>query len=165
MLKEKESPEDYISINPNSEKNTNLFFIIASVILAVFAVFLLYSVLDKTGIISSGNSENVKPQNVQQLIQVEVLNGCGVAGVGDGLTDVLRAKGIDVVKTGNYRSFDIDNTFIIDRLGKIETANRVADSLNLDKRFIITEKNKSYFLDLTIVIGKDYKNYFQKSGS
>jgi len=165
MLKEKENPEDYISKNPDSEKNTNLFFIIASIILSVFAVFLLYSLLDKTGIINLDNDETAKPQNVQQLIQVEVLNGCGVIGVGDGLTDILRAKGIDVVKTGNYRSFDIENTFIIDRLGKIETADRVADSLNLDKRFIITEKNKSYFLDLTIVIGKDYKNYFQKSGS
>lgn len=165
MLKGKENPKDYVLQNPISQKNTNLFFIIASVILAVIAVFLLYSVLEKSGIISFTNNKDIKPQNVQQLIQVEVLNGCGVTGVGDGLTDVLRAKGIDVVKTGNYRSFDIENTFIIDRLGKIETANRVADSLNLDKRFIITEKNKSYFLDLTIVIGKDYKNYFQKTGS
>lgn len=165
MLKGKENPKDYVLQNPISQKNTNLFFIIASVILAVIAVLLLYSVLEKSGIISFTNNKDVKPQNVQQLIQVEVLNGCGVTGVGDGLTDVLRAKGIDVVKTGNYRSFDIENTFIIDRLGKIETANRVADSLNLDKRFIITEKNKSYFLDLTIVIGKDYKNYFQKTGS
>jgi hypothetical protein len=164
-VKEKEIQKDNISINPNSEKNTNLFFIIASVILSLFAVFLLYSILDKTGIINSHNDKNTKPQNVQQLIQVEVLNGCGVPGIGDGLTDILRAKGIDVVKTGNYRSFDIDNTFIIDRLGKIETAYQVADSLRLDKRFIITEKNKSYFLDLTIVVGKDYKNYFQKSGS
>lgn len=164
-MKDKEAQKENISINPNSEKNTNLFFIIASVILALIAVFLVYSILEKTGIITSENSENIKPQNVQQLIQVEVLNGCGVTGVGDGLTDVLRSKGIDVVKTGNYRSFDIENTFIVDRLGKIETAYRVADSLNLDKRFIITEKNKSYFLDLTIVIGKDYKNYVQKSGS
>ena len=165
MLKGKENPKDYVLQNPISQKNTNLFFIIASVILAVIAVFLLYSVLEKTGIISFTNNKDIKPQNVQQLIQVEVLNGCGVTGVGDGLTDVLRAKGIDVVKTGNYRSFDIENTFIIDRLGKIETADRVADSLNLNKKFIITEKNKSYFLDLTIVIGKDYKNYFQKTGS
>lgn len=164
-MKGKENPEEYISKSPISEKNTSLFFIIASVILAIFAIFLLYSDLNKIGLLSFDDNKTIKPQNVQQLIQVEVLNGCGVTGVGDGLTDILRAKGIDVVKTGNYRSFDIENTFIIDRLGKIETANRVADSLNLDKRFIITEKNKSYFLDLTIVIGKDYKNYFQKSGS
>jgi hypothetical protein len=165
MLKEKETPEDYISKSPDPEKNTNLFFIIASVILSVFAVYLTYSLLDKTGVISSDSGETVIPKNVQQLIQVEVLNGCGVPGVGDGLTDVLRAKGIDVVKTGNYRSFDIENTFIIDRLGKTETAERIADSLDLDKKFIITEKNENYFLDLTIVIGKDYKNYFQKNGS
>ena len=127
--------------------------------------FLLYSILDKSGLIEFGEQENTEPQNVQQLIQVEVLNGCGVPGIGDGLTDVLRAKGIDVVKTGNYRSFEVDNTFIIDRMGKIETAERVADSLNLNNRFIISEKNKSLFLDLTIVIGKDYQNYFNKSGS
>lgn len=165
MANEKKNLVNNISKNLNSEKNTNLFFIISSVILTCFAVFLLYSVLDKTGIINSTDNENIKPQNVQQLIQVEVLNGCGVTGIGDGLTDVLRSKGIDVVKTGNYRSFDVDNTFIVDRTGKIETAEGVADSLNLDKRFIITEKNKSLFLDLTIVIGKDYKNYFQKSRS
>lgn len=164
-MQDKEQYSENNSSISVKEKNTNLFLIIASVVLTVFAVYLLYSVLDKTGLVSFGKTENFKPKNVQQLIQVEVLNGCGVAGVGDGLTDVLRAKGIDVVKTGNYRSFDIDNTFIIDRMGKVETANRVADSLNLDKRFIITEKNKSYFLDLTIVIGKDYKNYFQKIGS
>jgi hypothetical protein len=153
------------SSKDNQEKNTTLFFIIASAILSVFVIYLLYSVLDKTGIIAFDSREQVKPKNVQQLIQVEVLNGCGVAGIGDGLTDVLREKGIDVVKTGNYRSFNVDNTFIVDRMGKIETAEKVADSLNLDKRFIISEKNKSLFLDLTIVIGKDYKNYFQKSGS
>ena len=164
-MQEKENFLSNISSLSLKEKNTNLFLIIASVVLTIFAVYLLYSFLDKTGIVSFSEDESVKPQNVQQLIQVEVLNGCGVAGVGDGFTDILRSKGIDVVKTGNYRSFDVDNTFLIDRMGKIETANRVADSLNLDKKFIITEKNKSYFLDLTIVIGKDYKNYFQKSGS
>ena len=164
-MQEKEIFSENNSSISFKEKNTNLFLIIASVVLALSGLYLLYSILDKSGIINFNKSETDKPQNVQQLIQVEVLNGCGVTGVGDGVTDILRAKGIDVVKTGNYRSFDIDNTFIIDRMGKIETANRVADSLNLDKKFIITEINKSYFLDLTIVIGKDYKNYFQKSGS
>ena len=164
-MPEKEIFSEDKSFTSFKEKNTNLFLIIASVVLTLIAAYLLYTILDKSGIINFSNREPAKPQNVQQLIQVEVLNGCGVAGVGDGLTDILRGKGIDVVKTGNYRSFDIDNTFIIDRMGKVETANRVADSLNLDKKFIITEINKSYFLDLTIVIGKDYKNYFQKSGS
>lgn len=147
-----------------SEKNTRTFFIIASSLLFIFAVFLLFITIKKTGVFNSA-PEETKAQNVQQLIQVEVLNGCGVAGVGDAFTDLLRNKGIDVVKTGNYRSFSVDNTFIIDRMDKIETAFKVADSLNLNKQLILTEINKSLFIDLTIVIGKDFPKYFQLSGS
>ncbi|HMN48128.1 MAG TPA: LytR C-terminal domain-containing protein [Ignavibacteriaceae bacterium] len=163
-------PESNFSDSSNSSdsvlsKNKNLFFIIVSVILFVFTVFLSYSLLDKLGIINSNSKKEVQPKNVQQLIQVEVLNGCGVGGVGDKVTDVIRSKGIDVVKTGNYMTFDIDQTFIIDRVGKIETAYKVADSLGIDKKNIITQTNKQYFLDLTIVIGKDFNKYFQKSRS
>lgn len=146
-------------------KNKNLFFIIVSVILFVFTIFLSYSLLNRLGIIPSKYKEEIKPKNVQQLIQVEVLNGCGVGGVGDKFTDIIRSKGIDVVKTGNYMSFDIDQTFIIDRSGKLETAYKVADSLGMDKKNIINQTNKQYFLDLTIVIGKDFNKYFQKSRS
>ncbi len=146
-------------------KNKNLFFIIVSVILFVFTIFLSYSLLDRLGIIPSTHKEEIKPKNVQQLIQVEVLNGCGVGGVGDKFTDIIRSKGIDVVKTGNYMSFDIDQTFIIDRSGKLEKAYKVADSLGMDKKNIINQTNKQYFLDLTIVIGKDFNKYFQKSRS
>lgn len=148
-----------------SEKNTRLFFIIATAILSIFTIFLLVNILNKTGILSSDSEEDLKPKNVQQLIQVEVLNGCGVAGAGDVLTDLLRKKGIDVVKTGNYRSFNIDNTFIVDRMNNLETAYKVADSLNINKKFVITEINKALFIDLTIVIGKDYNEYFQISRS
>jgi hypothetical protein len=144
-------------------KNKNLFFIIVTVILFVFTISLSYSLLDKLGIISSDHKKEIKPKNVQQLIQVEVLNGCGIAGAGDRFTDIIRSKGIDVVKTGNYMSFDIDKTFIIDRIGKVETAYKVADSLGIDKRNIISQTNKHYFLDLTIVIGKDFNNYSKKS--
>lgn len=163
-MQEQETAENQIKDPLLSEKKSNLFFIITSILLFIFSVFLGYKFLDQTGIINH-QTEISKPQNVQQLIQVEVLNGCGIPGVGNYLTDFLRQKGIDVVKTGNYRSFDIDKTFIVDRMGKVETAYQVADSLNLDKKLVISEVNKNLFIDMTIVIGKDYKNYFQKSGS
>ncbi|MFZ2323148.1 MAG: LytR C-terminal domain-containing protein [Ignavibacteriaceae bacterium] len=146
-------------------KNKNLFFIIVSVILFVFAVFLSYSLFDELGVFQANHQKDFKPKNVQQLIQVEVLNGCGVGGIGDKFTDVIRSKGFDVVKTGNFMSFDIDQTFIIDRVGKVKTAFRVADSLGIDKKNIINQTNKQYFLDLTIVVGKDFNKYIQKNGS
>lgn len=164
-MKGKNISEDIDTTDTISSKNKNLFFVIVSVNLSLFTIFLCYSLLNNLGIINSGSQEELKPKNVQQLIQVEVLNGCGVAGVGDKFTDIIRSSGFDVVKTGNYMSFDIDNTFIIDRLGKIETAYRVADSLGIDKKNIINQTNKQYFLDLTIVIGKDFNKYFIKSRS
>lgn len=146
-------------------KNKNHFFIITAIILFIFMVFLSYSLLKNLGVITEGQKNQIKPKNVQQLIQVEVLNGCGVSGVGDKFTDLIRSKGFDVVKTGNYISFDVDNTFIVDRMGRDSVAFKVADSLGIDKKNIIIQKNKEYFLDLTIVIGKDFNKYIQKSRS
>lgn len=148
------------SLESFTSKNKSLFFIIISVILFIFASFLIYSILNTFGLFDKDEAQT-KPQNVQQLIQIEVLNGCGVTGIGDRFTDLIREKGFDVVNTGNYISFDIDKTFIIERLGKLETAYKVADSLNIDKRMIINQINKDYFLDLTIVVGKDFNNYLQ----
>jgi hypothetical protein len=48
-------------------------------------------------------------------------------------------------------------------MDKLETAYRVADSLGISKKMVIKQMNKQYILDMTIVIGKDYKNYFNKS--
>lgn len=148
------------SLESFTSKNKSLFFIIISVILFVFASFLIYSILNTFGLFDKDEAQT-KPQNVQQLVQIEVLNGCGVTGIGDRFTDLIREKGFDVVNTGNYISFEIDKTFIIERLGKLETAYKVADSLNIDKRMIINQINKDYFLDLTIVVGKDFNNYLQ----
>lgn len=161
-MKEKKSKDKTGSQVSRPQEKTYLFFIIVSVILSILGIFLGYSLLNKSGIFISEKKDIEKPKNVQQLIQVEVLNGCGVAGVGDQFTDVIRSKGIDVVKTGNYISFDIDKTFIIDRMDKTETAYRVADSLGISKKMVIKQVNKQYILDMTIVIGKDYKNYFNK---
>ncbi|KAB2843379.1 MAG: LytR family transcriptional regulator [Ignavibacterium sp.] len=75
-----------------SEKNTRLFFIISSSVLSLIALFLLINIFEKTGILNSDSKEEPKPQNVQQMIQVEILNGCGIAGAGNALTDILRKK-------------------------------------------------------------------------
>lgn len=165
MSKENNFSEDLNQSDSLISKNKNHFFIIVTIILFVFMVFLSYSLLKNLRVLDSGQKEEIKPKNVQQLVQVEVLNGCGIKGVGEKFTDLIRSKGFDVVKTGNYISFDVDQTFIIDRVGKENIAYKVADSLGIDKKNIIVQKNKQYFLDLTIVIGKDFNKYIQKSRS
>jgi len=70
----------------------------------------------------------------------------------------LRANKIDVVNLGNYRSFDIENSIIISRNDKILNAEKVAAVVGLDKNSIIQQTNPDYLLDVTFILGKDYRN-------
>lgn len=91
-------------------------------------------------------------------IQVEVLNGCGVSGVAEKLTDYLRTNNIDVVNLGNYRSFEIENSIIIGRNEKIHNAEIIAAIVGLDEHSIIQQINPDYLLDVTFILGKDYRD-------
>ncbi|NWF88995.1 MAG: LytR C-terminal domain-containing protein [Ignavibacteriaceae bacterium] len=100
------------------------------------------------------NKNNVEVASA--IIQIEVMNGCGVDGVAAKFTSYLRERNFDVVQVGNYISNNIDETMIIDRIGNRANAEKLADVLGIDKRNIIQQLNKDYFLDATLVIGKDY---------
>ena len=106
------------------------------------------------------NSEIDKLVKHKKNMQIEVLNGCGVDGIADMFTDSLRKKNFDVVNTGNYRTFKIDNSIVIDRTGNIINAEYLAEVIGIDKKQVIEQKNKNYFLDVTLIIGKDYKQLF-----
>jgi hypothetical protein len=89
-------------------------------------------------------------------LQIDVQNGSGVQGIADKFTDYLRAHGFDVVEMGNFSSSDVKTSMVIDRAGNMRNAKRVAESLGIPEKFVIQQMNKNYFLDATVVIGKDF---------
>jgi prolipoprotein diacylglyceryltransferase len=143
-------------------RSTNLFFNISNLILSILIIFLGYTLLSKLNMFEQ-NSEFDNLVKHKQNMQIEVLNGCGVDGVADMFTDSLRKKNIDVVNTGNYRSYSIDNSIVIDRTGNIINAEYVAEVIGVDNKQVIQQKNKNYFLDVTLIIGKDYKQLFKNN--
>ena len=96
-------------------------------------------------------------QLISEIIQIEVLNGCGIPGIANSFTGVLRANGFDVVETGNYDHFDLQQTIIISRSGVLDNAKRVASALGVEEIHVIREESPDYFLDVTVVIGHDYE--------
>jgi hypothetical protein len=100
---------------------------------------------------------NEVPAPVQRNIQVEVLNGCGVRGIAARFSKYLRKEGIDVVKTGNYKSSKVKKSQVIDRIGNKDFADEVGNILGIKPKYIYTKKNKKLLIDATIIIGKDYK--------
>lgn len=110
--------------------------------------------------LSAKNSTDIeiRKKTNSQVIQVEVLNGCGVSGVADTLTEYLRNHNFDVVQIGNYISYDVEKSIVVDRTGNMINAFKVADTLGIDHKNVIQQMNNNYFLDVSLIIGKDFNN-------
>ncbi len=158
----KEKPETVQAEKRTVHRSTNLFLNISIFILSILILFLGYSLLSKLNVFGE-NSEIDKLVKHKKNMQIEVLNGCGVDGIADMFTDSLRKKNFDVVNTGNYRTFKIDNSIVIDRTGNIINAEYLAEVIGIDKKQVIEQKNKNYFLDVTLIIGKDYKQLIKNN--
>ncbi len=98
---------------------------------------------------------------VQRQIQLEILNGCGVKGIADRLTKLLRKHNYDVVNKGNYLrkgkvDWNVAETRIIDQIGKVDNARQLADAMGVLYSNVESYENPSPIADITIIIGKDY---------
>jgi hypothetical protein len=95
-----------------------------------------------------------KPMPVEQkIVRVEVLNGCGKAGLAKEVTDFLRIKGFDVVNMGNAENFEFPETIVVDRVGEMSYAWKVARAVGVDN--VIQQKDEDLFLEVTLILGKD----------
>jgi hypothetical protein len=126
----------------------------------IFVVSMFFQVL------KAGNGESIdKPQRVvtdtkamQDIITVEVLNGCGEAGVAGKLRSYLVDRKFDVVDFKNYDRWDIPETLVIDRkyMDK-KNAKTVADAIGVKKDKIFPQISPQRKLDVSVIIGKDFK--------
>ena len=107
------------------------------------------------------NKQDLPPaqRNVEErLIKVEVLNGCGVSGVAKEVADYLRDKGYDVVDWANADNWDYTHTLVVDRTSEqSENAHKVVATLGLEEEDAIPELSSGRGLDVTVIIGKDYR--------
>ena len=120
--------------------------------LALLVCYLGYSLLDRHFFRPPVDSS----KEGGGVIQVDVLNGCGVTGAATQVRDYLRARGFDVVELLNYKSFDVSESIVVDRVGDGVAAQKVAAALGLGSGRIVRQINPDYFVDVSIVIGKDH---------
>ncbi len=118
--------------------------------LGFFAFVLVYGFVTRVATLPDRQDEI--PRDV---IQVEVRNGCGVDGLAGAMAVFLRERGYDVVETGDYESFGVARSIVIDRVGDMETARKVAEALGVQQ--IEQDIRPEYFLDASVVIGLDYE--------
>jgi hypothetical protein len=124
--------------------------------LGLLVIYLGYSLLERQ--LFRPPVEVAKNDSGSEIIQIDVLNGCGIPGAATTVRDYLRARGYDVVEMRNYKSFDVDRSLVVDRTGDTRSAERVAYALGIGKSEIIHQINPDYFVDVSVIIGKDFKS-------
>ena len=94
----------------------------------------------------------------KEVITVEVLNACGVQRLANDISQFLRKNDFDVVNIGNYKNFDLERTLVLDR-GSYNRiyAKKVSKVLGVEDRQVVEQIDNSLQLDVTVIIGKDYK--------
>lgn len=100
--------------------------------------------------------ENSTGKLVGDIIQVEVRNGCGVSGLAATTTMYLRQQGFDVVEVGDYHSFNEAHSRVVDRVGDLESAKKVAAALGIPEERVVQEIGEEFYLDASVILGRDY---------
>ena len=126
---------------------------------AVIAVVLLIAGYFSYTFVARSAGESTLHQQAQakppRVIQLDVLNGCGAKGAASKFTNYLRSRGFDVVEMKNYKVSTIAKTLVVDRVGDMESARRVASALGVSDKNIVQQLNPDYFVDVSVIIGSD----------
>lgn len=125
------------------------------VVLLLVVVYFSYAFISRNLGTQPSASDTIAV-HIHRAIQLDVLNGCGVRGVGLKLTNYLRTAGFDVVESKNYKVFNVPQTLVIDRVGNLTAARRVAAALGIADNNIIQQINPDYYVDVSVIIGGDY---------
>ena len=135
---------------------SNLTINIALLLFGAAAIVLLYSLATRQ-FTERSNPERERDNGlVGKIIQVEVRNACGVSGLAADATQFLRQKGFDVVEVGDHSDFNVAESVVIDRIGDLESAKKVAAALGLSEDRVRQEIREDYYLDSSVIIGMDY---------
>ena len=98
-------------------------------------------------IVDLKNSREIKAE-------IEILNGCGDAGIATLYSNFLMHEGFDVIESKNANNFDYVNTnIIVHQKDKMDVAQGLAKILKIKN----IEINENGIWDLSVIIGKDYK--------
>jgi hypothetical protein len=125
------------------------------VILSVAFFITIYVLANRNSHTSGENNEFIPVVN-SRLLEVEVLDGAGNMRAAQQMTNILRVQGYDVVEMKKNNSGVEERTFIFDRSGNLDAARKLATVLGVSQDKVFQKIDRTLYLDITVVMGKDY---------
>lgn len=115
--------------------------------------------LDGTGtavpVVAAEEGTGEVPEPAADRIRVEVLNASDRSGLAKQATRFLRDRGFDVVSFGNAGSRAGSASEVIDRVGKPDAAEDVAEALGIAKTS--AQADSTLAVDATVILGADWR--------
>jgi hypothetical protein len=141
----------------HNKSKRNLLLNGAIVLLVLFNGVQIYGLVTQqgSGAVHAATSMN---DTTHSPFQINVLNGCGINGLGTKMTAFCRQSGYDVVEMGNYKTFDVEHSIVIDRSGKMQEAVRLAAILGIPKGNVVQQFSNDQMVSASVVIGKDFQS-------
>ena len=128
-------------------------------VLVVINVVLIASMVQKLITGTNIPDSNIADIDFSEPLKVEVLNGCGVAGLANEFAEFLRTEKFDVVNVGNApgSDFDYEKSLVFNRSHKTEKRiKKLCDVLGISEDKILNITNDALQTDATFIIGHDY---------
>jgi len=154
----KKKRKEFKEVIEDFRLTTAIFLLIGANLLFILSIIIQsFSMKGTTGSLKPESYEIAKPEKSQKILKVEVLNGCGVKGKANELTEYLRQRNIDVVDFGNFESYDISETLVIDRRDhELVNAKIIGKIIGVEENRMFPQISPQRQLDVTIIIGKNY---------
>lgn len=132
----------------NSSGKALLYILV--VVLAAFLISMIF-------LYTREDPEEVRKHNSN--IRIEVLNGCGENRLAIKVANVLRRDGFNVLEIGNASEQNFAHTVVIER-GREDMANAKYVARKIRCRNIGKDVDAALHLDVTIIVGQDYRDFF-----
>lgn len=85
--------------------------------------------------------------------RIEVLNGNGIPGSARGVSELIKAKGFNVIGVGDAWNFDFEKTVIIDKVGERGLASELGRLLGAE--VLVDYGGNIKYSDIVVIVGKD----------
>jgi hypothetical protein len=131
--------------------------------LAIVVLFLIIIAYAASFVVQITKGYSQERPTVDYFVNVQILNGCGLAGVAGLVTDEIEKRvrkplTIRVVDAANFDNFNVDTTFLIARTTDTAAVKILARQMGLDEDIAYRALEDNYMnIGVTLVVGKDYK--------
>ncbi|MDA3844652.1 MAG: LytR C-terminal domain-containing protein [Candidatus Kapabacteria bacterium] len=139
--------------------NKKIFNIVIIIVMTIVVVAMAAAFINRVFVsppVDATIDDNIEKRTVEEVIQINILNGCRVKGLAGKAKKYLHDRGFDVVDVGNYKD-SIAQSIVIDMLGDLSSAKKVAYAAGINDSLIIEMIDSSMFIRSTVVLGADYK--------